>query len=323
MVAEVGAAEWAGTFVDDAFNDLQSVVIENVIEAITPYVAWLVALYLLGLFLFAITGKPEVLKDGLWTILKIAVVSAIALNITYLEQWLLAPINGLLSLLSNAVSDSDSSTLYSIADSSINKSVAVAEQAWQKAGDAGWRDWEIKASWFLAGIVAGIGGLAMVGPSVIVITAGKAIISLLFMVSPVFVLAAIFPITAKYFINWTAAVGNAVWFIILAALIMPLASLMTEGMMDKMDVSGGLAGPWLVIIMVIFVVILFWVLISFVFNMASTLAGGLSMSMPVTSSRIGRGTRNAAFAGAAAPFRGVAALGRMPFGRRGGSVARN
>ncbi len=323
MVAEVNIAEWAGTYVNAVFDDIQTDVIDGVIVAISPYVAWMAALYILGLCLFAIMGKPELLKDGIWTLVKISVLSAIALNAGYLETWLLAPVNGFLSVISNAVSGSSGSTVYGIADTVINKSIAVGDQAWQKAGDAGWRDFDIIISWFLAGLVAGIGGMLMIAPAVIAIVASKAIISLLFMISPIFVVAAIFPFTAKYFINWLAAVGNSVMVIILAALIMSISSIMTGGMMDKLDIANGLAGPWQVISMVVFMLILFWVLIKYIFNMASTLAGGLSMSMPVTSSRVGKGTLNRTIAALASPFKGMASLGKMPFNRRGGSVGSN
>ncbi len=240
------------------------------------------------------TGAVE---TPFWTFakqcLKIIIIAAFALTVDLYVNGVVAAINGLESGLSEALSLSATPvSIYQILDQSLGKGFEIVNQCFQKANEAGWNFGSV-IGWGFAGLIVAAGTVlvAMLGGGVIIVA--KFSLAIMFALGPLFIMALMFPVTARFFDSWFSQVMNYVVTIVVMAFIMTFAMKAFDVFIAAADFSGsGETNPMFASLQIGSLTgVLCWIILQAT-GMASGLAGGISTAAmgirhlisPVTSS---------------------------------------
>ncbi|WDJ74918.1 type IV secretion system protein (plasmid) [Xanthomonas campestris pv. campestris] len=210
-------------FVGDSLSNLAEGYIgeasSNVIAMLGPIALAGVTLFITIYGYMVIFGKiTSPINDLVIKILKMAFVSAIALNAGNYMDMVRAPIDGLETGLVQALSTggSGATSTYEALDQGIGKANALVLYCWAKSATyslltdpGGYISWWSAGSLIAAGIVA----FFFVGGAFVV--AAKFSLALLFGIGPFFVLGLMWPVTAQFFDRWLSSVLSKVFSVAL------------------------------------------------------------------------------------------------------------
>jgi type IV secretion system protein VirB6 len=272
-------------FVTPAANNLMVAVQLIALTGVTLYIT------LTG---YAIaTGAVE---SPFWTFIKqcikISIIAVFALTVDGYINGVMTAFDGLETGLSDAMATggAPAGSIYEVLDKSLGKGIAIVEQCFQKADEAGWNIGSA-LGWVIAGITVSVGTIlvAMIGGAVIIVA--KFAIAVMFALGPIFIMCLMFPITAKFFDSWFSQVMNYILSVVIMAIIMTFAMKAYDTFVAAADFSGsGNSNPMFAAMQIGAVTgVLIWIILQ-VGGMASGLAGGISMTamgirhlmMPVT-----------------------------------------
>jgi type IV secretion system protein VirB6 len=239
------------------------------------------------------TGAVE---SSFWTFvkqcIKISIIAVFALTVDGYVDGIMVAFDGLETGLSDAmaVAGAPAGSVYETLDTSLGKGIAIVEQCFQKADEAGFNIGSA-LGWFAAGVTVAIGTIlvSMIGGAVIIVA--KFAVAVMFALGPIFVMSLMFPATAKFFDSWFAQVMNYTLTVVITALVMTFAMTAYDTFVAAADFSGsGDSNPMFAAMQIgALTGVLLWILLQ-VGGMASGLAGGMSMAamgirhlmMPVT-----------------------------------------
>jgi type IV secretion system protein VirB6 len=239
------------------------------------------------------TGAVE---SSFWTFvkqcIKISIIAAFALTVDGYVDGIMVAFEGMETGLADAMATGGvpAGSIYVTLDTSLGKGIAIVEQCFQKADEAGFN---IGAAlgWVVAGITVSVGTIlvSMIGGAVIIVA--KFAIAVMFALGPIFVMSLMFPVTAKFFDSWFAQVMNYTLTVVITAIVMTFAMTAYDKFIAGADFSGsGESNPMFAAMQIgALTGVLLWILLQ-VGGMASGLAGGVSMTamgirhlmMPVT-----------------------------------------
>ncbi|OAI20332.1 hypothetical protein A1359_21075 [Methylomonas lenta] len=239
------------------------------------------------------TGAVE---SSFWTFvkqcIKISIIAVFALTVDGYVNGIMVAFEGLETGLSDAMATggAPAGSVYETLDTSLGKGIAIVEQCFQKADEAGFNVGSA-LGWFAAGVTVAIGTIlvSMIGGAVIIVA--KFAVAVMFALGPIFVMSLMFPITARFFDSWFAQVMNYTLTVVITAIVMTFAMTAYDTFVAAADFSGsGDSNPMFAAMQIgALTGVLLWILLQ-VGGMASGLAGGISMAamgirhlmMPVT-----------------------------------------
>ena len=281
--------QFVGETVTAATNKFLLPSATNLIAAIQALALIGVTLYITLIGYAVMTGAVEAhVRTFMKQSIKIIIIAFFALTVDGYADYVLEAIDGLEVGLSGALSlTGDMATIYEVLDNSLQKGLDVVSMCFQKADEAGY-DIGSALGWAIAGVVVAIGTtlISVLGGAENIVA--KFALSVMLVLGPIFILALMFPITARFFDSWFSQVLNYVFTIVIMAIIMAFSMTVFDSFIDATSFDdknpmftaleiGAISG------------VLCWIILQ-ASSMASGLAGGLSMTamgirhlaMPVT-----------------------------------------
>lgn len=240
------------------------------------------------------------IESPFWTFIKqcikIVIIAAFALTVDGYVDSVMPALAGLESGLADALNTTGGpppASIYEVLDKSLGKGLEIVGQCFQKADEAGWN---IGAAlgWVIAGLVVAAGTVlvTMLGGANIIVA--KFSIAIIFALGPLFIMALMFPATAKFFDSWLGQALNYILTVVIMAVIMTFAMKAYDVFIESADFSGsGEANPMFAALQIgALTGVLIWIILQ-VSGIASGLAGGISMAamgirhltMPVTDTK--------------------------------------
>lgn len=307
-------------------NWLQFFVIDtssNLIKEITPWAIGFTTVYIILYGYMILLGKiQEPASDFITKSAKIILIGGLALKTDLYLEWVVGFFQGIEESLTQAFSQSDTgSSIYASLDNSLSKGLDIVLQCRQKATSAGWGSFSVAFSWWL------IATLIMIGFGLVVCVGGISVmmstvmLKLAFAIGPLFVLCAMWPVTAKFFDSWVGFLLNHILIVALTTVVMVLAINVYGVELQKINFDSDQNMLFVSLELLIVAGILYAVVRS-ILPMAAALAGGFTMAVLGIShlARYGSlGAKAAKGAGKAglAAGKGLYKAGRWAAGRMG------
>ncbi len=260
-----------------------------VIPAATNLMFALQMIALTGVTLYIVlTGyaiSTGAVEAPFWTFakqcVKIIIISGFALTVDGYANGVMASFSGLETGLVEAMNTTGGPpaiSIYQALDQSLSRGLNIVATCFEKADQAGWHLGSA-LGWAAAGVIVALGTVtvSMLGAGVVVVA--KFLLAIVFAVGPMFILALMFPLTAKWFDSWFSQVMNYILTIVVIAVIMTFAMLAYDRFVAAADFSGdGQSNPLIVAFQIFGLTgVLIWIILQ-VGQIASGLAGGVSMA---------------------------------------------
>ena len=254
----------------------------NLITALSVLAAGGLSLY------FTLTGyaiMTGAVESPFWTFVKQSVKSliivAFALSASAYTNSIIGSFEGLETGLSEALNNpgaAATTSTYQVLDQSLGKGLQLIKVCSQNADEAG-LNIGTALGWLIAGLVIAIGTLlvTIIGGAVIIVA--KFALAVMFAVGPLFIMALLFPVTARFFDSWFSQVMNYTLTIVIFAVVMTMAMAAYDTFISKADLeSGGAQNPMFAALQIgALTGVLVWIILQ-ISHMASGLAGGVSMA---------------------------------------------
>jgi type IV secretion system protein VirB6 len=272
----------------------------QIVGAITPVAYIMFGIYIVLWGFSMVRGLiDEPVTDGLFRLLKIALILGFALNtgryqVEVVEFFMRTPdaLANVLALKGSAAAG-DVSTFQTL-DTLINRTVDVARTAWNEAGV-----FNGNMGMYLAAAMVLVFGLLFSAAAGIIVLVGKIAMVLLLALGPIFILMTMFKTTQRFFDAWLGQVINYMILLVLAlavvTMFMSIMEIVVQNAGEKMLAKATLEA----ISTITLVSICCTALLFQVGPIASALAGGVALA---TTAAVGR----AVGSGAAAAGKGVA-----------------
>lgn len=289
----------------------------EIVTAITPTAYVMFGIYFVLWGFSMVRGLiDEPVTDGLFRMLKIALIMGFALNVGRYQTDVVAffmetpsAFARVLSLNGGAASG-DAST-FSALDNLVNRTVDVSRAAWNEAGVFSGN----MGMYFVAFIVLA-SGLGFVATAGIIILIGKIALVLLLALGPLFILMVMFKTTQRFFDAW---LGQVINYMLLLILVLAVSTMF----LSMMEIIIGNAGDKVLskamleaVASMVLVSLACIVLLFQVGPMASALAGGVALSTTAATRRLvgdGLGAAKAIGKGVAGKA-AMAVAGKATFG---------
>lgn len=272
--------EFIGDSTDSVVDAFLVPTATNVIDVISPFAVGCVTVYFMLTGYQIITGA---MQEYFWTFLvrsaRILFITVFALNIGNYTYTVLGFFDSLESGLTTALSvGGGGGNIYTALDDSFNRGLDAVDQCFINSANAGW-DVGTAVRWIICGIIVAIGTVfisALGGAMVIMAKFGLAI---LFALGPLFFVALMFPVTARMFDSWLVQVFNYILTIVVMALIMTFCMAVYNAAVGASDFSGeGVNSGAAEGVKLLLVTIVLFVFIKRGTEIASSLAGGISLA---------------------------------------------
>ncbi|ESE18026.1 MULTISPECIES: type IV secretion system protein [Enterobacteriaceae] len=213
--------------------------------------------------------------------MKIIIIAAFALTADGYHDQVVATLTGLQTGLSealNANSASPSGSIYQTLDDLLNKGMDLTSICFQKADEAGWNFGAV-LGWGIAGLIVALGTMvfALIGGVNIIVAQFS--LAIMFALGPLFILALMFPITAKFFDGWLGQVLNYIFTAVILSMIMAFGVVAFNQFINGVDLSGsGDQNPVKVGFQIGGLTVALAYIAMQASSMASGLAGGVSLA---------------------------------------------
>ena len=291
--------QFIGGLLDTALNSFITVTAGSVITAFTLFAVGCATLYLTIMGYMIGWGYVErPMSNFLKTCVKLIFISVFALNVDMYSEWIVGGLQSLQIGFTAAFAGADATTepnsVYEVVDSALGKGWGIAADLWERAGNRSW--WSEGGTaigeMLNAAIIAIATGLIAVPAGGLIVVAMTGL-TILLGIGPFFIMALMFPVTAKFFDSWLGQAMTYILRIALIAAVMGLAFKGFDALINTVDLDSEQNPLFTSLILITYTIVMFW-LLSEMNSVAGQLAGGIS-SAAVTL----RGMAS----GAAAPLR--------------------
>lgn len=268
-----------GQTIDNATATFVTDVATDAIATVTPWALVGLELYIV-LFaynmIFGMVNAP--FNAGLIKVGKIMFISTMALNADMYLNGVVSALTGIEEGLTAAFSGSSGGSIYSSLDASLSKGIELILQCKQKAQEAGWAEAGTAIGWWIIAIIIAAGFALVVVVGGIIIMVSTTYLKILFAIGPLFIMALMFPITAKFFDSWIGYVFNHTLIVATTAVVLTLGVTIYDNEISKASIDSeqnmlGVALELLVVAAILYAIT------KGVVSMAAALAGGLSMAV--------------------------------------------
>lgn len=232
------------TELNTALSSYVSDVATNIIGAITPVATTLITIYVALWGWSMIRGViQEPVLDGLGRIVRLALITGIALNLGryngYLSDWLWNSPDALAGFIASGHSDSMANTQF--LDQLMSQIYDLGDAYWQKAHANTTMGIPDIGTTIIA-VTVWVAGVVATGYGAFLLALAKMSLAIILGVGPIFVLLTIFEPTKKFFDAWIGQALSYVFLVMLTAAAIKL--IMTILQKYMMDVNGvALADP--------------------------------------------------------------------------------
>lgn len=293
--------QFIGSFLDNALNAFVNVTAGNVITTFTLFALGATTLQLtLQGYSIAFGYVEQPWSNFLKSCVKFILISAFALNDDMYTEWILGSIHSLETAFTGAFAGADpdvaSSTVYQVVDGALGKGWGIAGDLWERASNRGWRETGMALGEFFNAIIIALATGLIAVPVGGMIVVAKTGLTLLLGIGPFFIMALMWPATARFFDSWFGQVMTYIMRIALLAAVLGLAFKGFDAVINNVDLDSEQNPLFTSLILITFTAVMFWLLAE-ANNVAGHLAGGVSSSAITL-----RGMAQ----GATAPMRGAA-----------------
>jgi type IV secretion system protein VirB6 len=208
------------THLDGSLNTYVSDTASNIIDAITPVATTLVSIYVMLWGWSMMRGViSEPITDGVTRILRLSVITALALNIGiyngYLSDMLWNSPEALAGFIAGGYSDSTNNMQY--LDSLMGKIYDLGDAFWQKAYAGSGVLGIPNIGLLLIAILIWAFGLIATGYAAFLLALAKMALAIILSVGPLFILLMVFEPTKRFFDAWIGQALNYVFLVMLTA----------------------------------------------------------------------------------------------------------
>lgn len=301
---------WLYSNFDSVLNGYIAQTSSAIVGAISPVAYTMFAIYVLLWGFSMIRGMiEEPVTDGLFRLLKIALIMGFALNAgryqSDVTEFFMQTPDAMARILAFRTAETGDTSTFASLDTVVNRTVDVARSAWNQGGVLNGN----MGMYFAAFVILAF-GLAFCGAAGIMILMAKIAMVLLLALGPIFILMVMFKTTQRFFDAW---LGQVINYMMLLVLTLAVTS-MFLAMMEAVVRNAGdqlLAQATLEAVGSIFLVSMCCIALLFqVGPLASALAGGVALATTSAMRRVAGGTATATRAGTAASLvAGKATLG--------------
>jgi type IV secretion system protein VirB6 len=303
--------QFIGTFLDTALNSFVSETAGNVITMFTLFALGGTTLYLTIMGYMIGWGYVEApMSTFLKTCAKFILIAAFALNADMYTEWIVGGIRsletGFTAAFAGTGSGGSATSVYQVVDEALGKGWSIAGDLWEKAANRGWTEIGMAfGEYFNAIIIAVATGLLGV-PAGGMIVVAKAGLTIMLGIGPFFLIALMWPVTARFFDSWFGQVMTYVMRIALMAAVVGLAFKGFDAVINSVDLDSEQNPLFTSLVLITFTIVMFW-LLGEANSVAGQLAGGVSSAAV---------TLRAMAQGAVSPIRTAARIANAPSTRR-------
>lgn len=304
--------QFIGAFLDTALNAFVSQTAGNVITMFTLFALGGTTLYLTVMGYMIGWGYIEApMSTFLKTCAKLILIAAFALNADMYMEWIVGGIRSLEVGFTSAFAGTGSSggeatSVYQVVDHALGRGWGIAGDLWERAANRDWSEIGMAfGEYFNAGIIAVATGLLGI-PAGGMIVVAKAGLTIMLGIGPFFLIALMWPATARFFDSWFGQVMTYVLRIALMAAVVGLAFKGFDALINSVDLDSEQNPLFTSLVLITFTIVMFW-LLGEANSVAGQLAGGVSSAAV---------TLRAMAQGAASPIRAAARLMNAPSTRR-------
>lgn len=269
---DITAFNYIGTSIDNITNAFVIDGVSGLISGISPLIITAVTLYIMFKGYMMIFGKTDDLaRDAIITGVQIITITLLTLNVGNYTHYIIGGINAFAGGLSNTIGGNESGgNIYQALDALLTQAVDEAAYCLEKIGMFnGW-------TWFFVAIVILIVVIILTVLSAIIIIGSKFLLSVLFVLGPLFITLAIFPITRKFFDSWVGKVVEHMLVQIFGVAIIVMALRTSSHFIGQNSITADNINPMAVLTQIVVVTgILAWV-VKQVPNLSGSLSGGFA-----------------------------------------------
>lgn len=279
MTATTSVFTSIGQTIDNATTTFVTDVATDTIATIYPWAIACLTLYIMLYAYMIIFQKVESPgNDGVVKAAKIIIIGTMALNADMYLNGVVSALKGIEEGLTSAFSGSGGGPIYTSLDNSLSKGLELILQCKQKAQEAGWTEVSTSIGWWIIAAIIAVGFALVVVVGGIAVMVSTFYLKILFAIGPVFILAMMFPITARFFEAWFGYVMNHTLIVALTAVVLTLGVTIYDHEISKvvMDSDQNMLGVALELLVVAAIL---YAVTKGVMSMAAALAGGLTMAV--------------------------------------------
>lgn len=280
MAVTTSVFQGIGGTIDNATAAFVTNVSSDMISTITPWAISGAALYFTLYGYLIIAGKvQQPFGDFLVKSAKIALIGALALNVGNYLALVVETLKGLEAALAAAVGSGGTGTIYGTLDATLGQGMDLIAQCMQNAREAGWTELTSAYAWYVCAVLIAVGLTLVVVVGGIAIVMSTMLLKILFAIGPLFIMALLFPVTARFFDQWIGYILNHILIVVLTATVLTLGVMIYEHELAKVTVGTGDQNMALIAFELLIIAGILYAVINGVAGMASALAGGLSMAV--------------------------------------------
>ncbi|MGR6830954.1 type IV secretion system protein [Aliivibrio wodanis] len=269
---DITAFSYIGKTIDNFTSDFIVSGIGGLIGAISPLIMMGVTLFLMFKGYLQIFGKTDDLaRDTVILGIQVITITTLVLNVDNYTFYIIDGVSSLSSGISSAISKNESGNdIYQTLDGLLMQALEIAVYCLSKVGWTEGYLWAFVAMVILASIAI----LTII--SAIIIMGTKFLLTMLFVIGPLFIAFALFPITRKFFDSWVTKIVENVLVQIFGVIIITMAIEIISNFIGKNNPAVEGINPTGVMIQIVVVTgILTWV-VKQIPNLSGSLAGGFA-----------------------------------------------
>jgi type IV secretion system protein VirB6 len=272
--------QFIGNLIDSSLNNFVNVTAGNVITMFSIFALGCTTLYLSVMgYMIAFGFIEQPMSHFLKTCLKLIFIAAFALNADMYSEWIVGAVHSLETDFTAAFAGTDSgnasTSVYQVVDEALGKGWGVSGDLWEKASNRGWTEIGMAFGEYFNSIVIAIATGLIAVPAGGMIIVAKAGLTIMLGIGPFFIMALMWPPTARFFDSWFGQVMTYIMRIALVAAVLGLAFKGFDTMIRGVDLNSEQNPLFTSLVLITFTVVMFWILHE-ANNVAGQLAGGIS-----------------------------------------------
>ncbi|WP_175612212.1 type IV secretion system protein [Escherichia coli] len=267
-------------FINETINNATKVFIssglQNIISDIKPLVVIGVTLYLMFKGYLQIFGKAEgLLRDTVIHCVVVICITSISLNVvnytTYLMGGVSAFADGLAGAISSTAGYGSDKNVFNILDDLLVKAIDQANTCFAKMSlwESETWDWIFSA----IAVLLSLGAVTLI--SGVIIIGSKFLLMMLFLLGPLFLCFACFPVTRRFFDSWVGKLMENCLVQVFSISIVTLSVLVIEHFLKSNNFNGD-ANPIAIAVQITIVSGVMFYILRQIPNLAGSLSGGFA-----------------------------------------------
>lgn len=273
MDVTIAVFSYIGETINNATTAFMKNGLQSFIDSLTPFIILCVTLHIMLKGYLQIAGKSdEVLKDVVIHCVVVVCITTLSLNVANYTNYLIGAVHGWADgLTAGIVGGGGDVDIFKTLDGLLSKGINQAAFCFQKLSIWQSDSWD----WIFAGIAVllTLGAVTLV--SGIIIIGTKFLLTLLFLLGPLFLTLACFPATRRFFDSWASKLMENCLVQVFGVAIISLSTAVIEHFLKTNNLEGD-ANPLAIAAQIMIVAGIMLFVIRQIPNLAGSLAGGFA-----------------------------------------------